>query len=286
MISKRLAGPFLGWLMTLCGTSGVTAQPADSLSPWKHSVVGAFTFTQVSYSDWAQGGQNALAYAVALEGQSDRDAERTNWSNSYKFAFGQTRLGDQGLRKTDDKIDLQTVFTYKLGTHINPYVSATLKTQFAEGLKYDKEGLGTAVSRFFDPAYLTQAAGVGYQPIPELKTRLGLAIREILTSTYTAYSDDPATASIEKTKVDGGFEWISELSWKIEENVLLTSKLELFSPVKRLEDFVVRGDNTLAVKVSKYIVINLNVQFINEKAVTPRTQVKETLAFGLSYALL
>jgi hypothetical protein len=162
--------------------------------------------SSVVFGLWVQGGQNALAYTVTLDGKSDFDAEVTNWSNSYKFAFGQTRLGDQGLRKTDDKIDLQMVFTYKLGTHVNPYVSGTLKTQFAEGLKYDKEGRGTVVSRFFDPAYLTQAAGVGYQPLPELKTRLGAAIREIVTSTYVTYSDDPATTKIEKVKIDGGFE--------------------------------------------------------------------------------
>ena len=256
------------------------------MKPWKHSVVGALTFTQVSYTDWAQGGQNSLAYTVTLDGKTDRSDEKTDWSNTYKFAFGQTRLGDQGLRKTDDKIDFQTVFTYKLGTHVNPYISATVKTQFAEGSKYDKEGKGTVVSKFFDPAYLTQAAGIGYQPIPELKTRLGAAIREIVTSTYTVYSDDPATTAIEKTKVDGGFEWVTELAWKLEENILLTSKLELFSPVKQLENVAIRGDNSLAVKVGKYIVINLNVQFINDKVVTPRTQVKETLAFGLSYTLL
>jgi hypothetical protein len=40
------------------------------------------------------------------------------------------------------------------------------------------------------------------------------------------------------------------------------------------------------VKVGKYIVINVNLQFINERQVTPRTQVKEALAFGLSYALM
>jgi len=278
---------YVGALM-LC-TSFALAFPQadpDSLNPWKHSVVGAWTFTQVSYSDWVQGGQNALAYTVTLDGKSDFDAEVTNWSNSYKFAFGQTRLGDQGLRKTDDKIDLQTVFTYKLGTHVNPYVSGTLKTQFAEGLKYDKEGRGTAVSKFFDPAYLTQAAGFGYQPLPELKTRLGAAIREIVTSTYSLYTDDPATTKIETVKIDVGFELVAELAWKLEENILFTSKLELFSPVKDVKDVVLRGDNTLAVKVGKYIVINVNLQFINEKQVTPRTQVKETLAFGLSYSLL
>ncbi|HEY4612086.1 MAG TPA: DUF3078 domain-containing protein, partial [Bacteroidota bacterium] len=144
----------------------------DSLKQWKHSLVSALTFTQVSYSNWTQGGQNSLAYTVSADGKTDWDVETMNWSNAFKLAFGQTRLGDQGLRKTDDKIDLQTVFTYKLGAYVNPYASATMKTQFAEGKQYDAEGRATVVSKFFDPAYLTQGIGVGYQPIPEVKIRL------------------------------------------------------------------------------------------------------------------
>ena len=109
----------------------VTAPPP----PWKHSVVSGLTLTQVSFTDWAQGGENALSYTLSVDGKSVYDNDKTNWSNAYKLAFGQTRLGDQGLRKTDDKIDLENVLTYKLGDYVNPYAAATMKTQFARGLQ-------------------------------------------------------------------------------------------------------------------------------------------------------
>lgn len=175
----------------------LTQTKPDSLGPWNHRVVGTLTFAQVSYSNWAQGGQSALAYTATLDGRTQHNSEKSNWATTYKFAYGQTSVADQGFRKTDDKIDLQSVFTYKYGSFINPYVSATLKTQFAEGLNYDKEGNGTVVSAFFDPAFLTQAAGVGYQPAEVLKTRFGAALREIITSKFRGYSDDLATTRIE-----------------------------------------------------------------------------------------
>ncbi len=65
-----------------------------------------------------------------------------------------------------------------------------------------------------------------------------------------------------------------------ETNPAVTLNYGLF--VNTALDFIVRGDNTLALKVSKYSVVNLNVQCINETQVTQRTQVKETLAIGLS----
>ena len=42
----------------------------DSLKQWKHSLVSALTFTQVSYSNWTQGGQNSLAYTVSADGKT------------------------------------------------------------------------------------------------------------------------------------------------------------------------------------------------------------------------
>ena len=48
----------------------------------------------------------------------------------YAFAYGQTKLGDKGIRKTDDRIDLSSVLTYKLGVYANQFASVTFKSQF------------------------------------------------------------------------------------------------------------------------------------------------------------
>ena len=254
---------------------------------WKHSVIASLALTQVAFTDWAQGGENALAYGLALQGKSIQDELRTNWTTSYNLAFGQTRLGDQGVRKTDDKIDLETILMYKLDLYVNPYVAASFKSQFAKGYKYDAAGGSTAVSQFLDPAYITQSIGVGYTPIPQVKTRLGLALREVVASNYAAlYTDDPATPQIEKSQVDGGLESVTEVEWHWDDNIVFTSKLELFDAFKTMDRVVVRNDNTIAAKVNKYISVNFNVQLINEPRVSPRTQVKEGIAIGFSYTLM
>src|SRR6266850_2727389 len=152
----------LSVLTTLWIASAVSqVQSTAPDSVWKHTLVAGLTLTQVAYTDWAQGGENSLAYTVSADGSSIDDETGSNWTNVYKLAFGQTRLGSQGLRKTDDVIDLSTVFTYKVGAYINPYVAATLKTQFAKGFMYDATGTETQVSKLFDPAYITQSAGAG-----------------------------------------------------------------------------------------------------------------------------
>lgn len=283
---KRLI-PTVCLMVLLLSKTGVWAEASQQPEHrWKHVIVTGLSLTQVAFDNWGQGGEDALAWAASGEGKHTRDLPKTNWATSYKLAFGQTKLGSQSIRKTDDKIDLETIFTYKLGAYVNPYAAATLKTQFAKGYVYGDADQRTAVSKLLDPAYLSQSVGAGYQPIEQVKTRLGLAVREILTSEFTGYSDDKETAKVEKTKVDGGLESVTNLDWKLAENVLFTSKLELFAPFGAMDEVTARNDNTLSAKVSNYVTVNLNVQLISDKAATPHTQIKETLSLGLSYTLL
>lgn len=271
------------------GLSQPSATPAAPPPPpvygWKHSLVAGLTLTQVAFTDWAQGGENALAYTVTADGKSEDDEEGSNWTTIYKFVFGQARLGDQGLKKTDDIIDVGTVYTVKLNTLINPYASATFKSQFAKGYKFDNAGNELEVSKFLDPAFLTQTAGFGYQPSKEFKTRLGAGLREVITDQFNQYADDPATPEIEKTSVDGGLESVSNLELQLDDNILLTSQLELFDPFKHLDEVIVRNTTTLTGKVNKYITSILSLQLINEKKISPRTQIKESISLGMSYTL-
>ncbi len=261
--------------------------PDSSRWGWRHSVVSGLNLTQVSFKDWAQGGENALAWTVRLDGLSRLEDTSFVWGNSYKMAYGEAKLGTQSMRKTDDRLEFESVFTYKLGTEVNPYMSATLKTQFAEGVTIDANGNATPVSKFFDPAYLTQSAGFGYRPSKEIKTCLGAGLREIITSTYTMYANDPSVPVDQrvKTRVDGGLESTTDAELKLDDNLLFRSKLELFAPIRKLSEVTMRMDNTLTANVSKYVVVILNLQLINDVNSSSRLQEKEVLALGLTYTL-
>jgi hypothetical protein len=271
----------------------VLAQPRQPAPPepskwgWRHSVVSALTVTQISFKDWAQGGENALSWTARLDGKSTLDDTAFTLGNSYKMVYGQAKIGQTKSRKTEDRIEFESVLTYKMGTYVNPYVGATLKTQFSTGVTVDAAGVETPVSKFFDPGYLTQSAGVGYQPLKEIKTRFGVALREIATSTYWTYANDPKTPPQDRVtiRVDGGFESVTDVELKIDDNVLFRSKLELFAPIRKPSDATLRMDNALTATINKYMVVILNVMLINDERASTRLQVKEMLSLGLSYTL-
>jgi hypothetical protein len=260
------------------------AQP----EPWKHSLVGALNLTEVGFKDWAKGGEGALSWTLTFDGKSVNDLEKTNWTTSYKAAFGQTKLETQDdYRKTEDKLDVESVFAYKLSLYVNPFVSGTLKTQFDAGFIYEEDGTKKQVSKMFDPAYLTQAAGLGFVVRPEVKTRIGAALREIITSDYNSYADDPDTPDeIEKTRIDGGIESVTDVEWQLEQNVLLKSKLELFVPLKAIDEISVISDSTLAVKLHKYVTATFNIILVKDKTLSEDLQLKRVTTVGLSYVFM
>ena len=109
MLSRKTLIPLvlLGWIASV---SAETEAPPSTA--WTHQLVGNLTANQVALKDWAQGGEDALSWSVSVEGKSARERELTQWVTSYKFALGQTKLGDEEIRKTVDRIDLESTLTY------------------------------------------------------------------------------------------------------------------------------------------------------------------------------
>ncbi len=251
---------------------------------WKHTASAALNLTEVSFKDWVAGGSNTLAYSAVLQGSSALTSERTIWTNDYRLAFGQARLAEQGLRKTDDEIYLESLLIYKVGAYVNPYAALTLRTQFAPGYTYDTKP-ETEVSKFLDPAYFTQSAGVAYKPVPEFTTRIGAALREAVTSRYTRYATDLVNHTVHRVWTRGGLESVSELNANIAENIQFVARLELFAPFQSFDRVTVLNDYSIVAKVNKYISTGLSLNIINDVNVSARTQLKQGLALGLSYTL-
>ncbi len=252
---------------------------------WKHELTAQLNLSQVSFSHWQAGGTDALAYIATLIGKSTQTLTSTVWTNSYKLAFGQAKLNGQDIRKTDDEINLESLLSYKWGVHIDPYVDATLLTQFAPGYTYSDTAAPVQVSAFFDPAYIKESAGIGFLLSKAFETRLGIGLREIVTDKFNNYAAEPTENEVKKVRVTGGLESVSQLDFPIDTNVLFHTKLELFAPIKTLDRIVVHGEGSITAKISKWFSTQLTALFINEPDVSPFTQIKEGLSLGISYAV-
>ena len=266
----------------------LVAQEAEEKKPefgWKNEIVGNLNFTQNKFDNWAQGGEDSWSWQLDINAKFENDQEKFNWSNTGKFSFGQTKIGDADSRKAADEIKLESVYTYKMNPYINPYIALTGKTQISKGYQYNDTS-SFAISNFLDPGYFTQSAGVGYKPNEIIKTRLGVALKETVADKYR-FADDPETLyHIEKTRIEIGAESVTDLEYKVSENILFKSKLELFSNLEGVNEVDVSWDNLISAKVSEYINVSFNLNLFYDRDISKSRQLKQTLAVGLSYSLL
>ena len=71
------------------------AEGADTTTArgWAPALTTNLNLTQVSFKDWAPGGENSLSYALGLIGGAVHTAERTTWSNNLKAVPAYKKTG-------------------------------------------------------------------------------------------------------------------------------------------------------------------------------------------------
>jgi hypothetical protein len=273
-------------LALIPGLLGSICAAEEPEQGWKKQIVGGINITQASFDNWAQGGENAFAWQVSLDAKFVNLGPKHEWSNSGKTAYGMAKIGDDESRKSVDEVRFETVYMYKAGFYVDPYAAATAQTQFAKGYLYEDSGK-TAVSDFLDPAYFTQSLGVSRSFNDVLRSRVGVSLKETITDAFPVpYADDPETDQVEDTRTEVGMESVTDLSLKISENLLFTSKIELFSNLEATKEIDVSWDNLLTAKVEEYVNVTLNVKVFYDRDISRKRQIKQALALGLTYSFM
>ncbi len=259
---------------------------ADSLlNKWIPMGVAGLNISQVAFSNWSQGGEDAVTYTIVGNFSLDYKSETFAFTNALKLAYGQTKLGEDDFRTNDNELYLETVYSRRIGWIVDPYVSNLVRSSLSAGYKNVNDSM-VEIANFFDPGYITQSVGFTYDKVEGFKSRLGAAFQETFTSEHTQYSDDKKTIDeLEKFKFETGIESVTDVSWNFMENMVYKSKLRLFTRFEAMDVWDVRWDNVISAKVNDIIVVNLNVLVVYEQAQSLRTQIKEALQLGITYTL-
>ena len=239
--------------------------------------------SQVSYTNWAAGGENALSYSSFINSGIIKNTKLYNMQVQGKFAFGQTKIGHEHVRNSLDRIEIEASGTLKKQRFLNPFVSLQVLTQFTTGYDYSKKP-PVPKSGFWDPAFLTQSMGSGVKFTDYLSTRMGLALKETFTKLYPRYSDNPKTKNVvEHLKVEKGINSQTNLKLQFNKNVNMLSKLQLFYNMRRLKDVDWRFESQISSKLARYFSVNFNLYLMYDRDITTHTQIKQTLSMGFTY---
>ena len=260
-------------------------------SSWTYGGNGGLNLSQVSLSNWASGGENAVGFDVLLNYSADYKKNKHLWQNRIEMAYGLNQTETSGTKKTNDKLYFSS--TYGYGMTKSLYLSALLNfnTQFAKGYDYKTEPR-TYISRFMSPGYLTTGLGLTWNPKNWITATFsaiswrGTFVSSKILSDEGSFGVDPG----EHLFSEMGGNLKVEVKYEFLKNMTIYSRVDLFS--NYLEDpqnVDVRWDVQLNMTVNKWFSANISTNLIydNDTKIIqkdgskgPRLQFKESLGVG------
>jgi flagellar biosynthesis regulator FlbT len=253
---------------------------------WNVGAIVGLSFNQGHVSDsWSRGGESSIATASTLDAFANYKNGKHTWDNSLKVKYGLIKSGDNGFRKNEDLVELNTKYGQKAVK--NWYYSAqfNLKTQMVKGYTYSTSGRNLK-SNFFAPAYIIASIGMDYKPNKNLSVLLSP-----LSSKYTIVRD---TANIDQTafgvdkdkkvkKEIGSYVNIS-YDLKFWHDLELKNKLTLYSNYsKKPKNVDVDWELSLVMPINQYLSSKVSTHLISDDDTGSKVQFKENFSIGVSY---
>ena len=295
---------FLVALVLLSATSISAQEKAPTL--WTKAGFVGLKFTQSSFTNWAAGGENALALDAQFTYQADYKNEKHLWQNRVELNYGFNQTGDAPLKKTTDKIYLNSNYGFQIEKSLYLIAFLTYQSQFSNGYQYGSDNERTFVSRFMAPGYVSAGLGITWTPAPIVS-----AVFTPVTWKGTFVLDDALARQgafgVEEEKNvlnEMGANLKVELNYDVMKNVNLYSRLNLFSDYmrgKEARNIDVSWDVQINMTINKWLSASVSTNLVYDNDIKfaydkkdadgniigqgkcAKVQFKEVLAIGLQY---
>ena len=297
-------------MVSLTMVMGAVAQKDTSY--WKTDGFVGMKMSQSGYKNWSAGGENSISGIASFKFHAAYNKGNLAWDNLLLTDLGFLKQGKDDLKKTDDRLDLNTKIGYKANDVWYYTALFNFRTQYVEGYDYSPD-TPVYISNFMAPAYVKLALGMDYKPSSSFSLFLSPA-----TVKWTIVNDaDLANAGafgLEKAKLDtngnvlvpskkirtevGAYLRLA-YSKDIMENINFMTKLELYSNyLHNPQNIDVDWEMLFTFKVNKYFDASFQTHLIYDDDVMigvdtnndgsldsegPRVQFKEVIGLGISF---
>lgn len=263
--------------------------------PWKSKGMLSLSLSQVSLTNWSQGGESSYAVNGLTIFGINYSKDKSSWSNSVDAGYGIQKTGNKNPGKTDDHFEITSVYGYK--TSRNWYLSGmlNLKSQFTKGYS-STEADRILISDFMSPGYVMISIGMEYKPDETFMVSLSPLSGKITIVNNDSLSQ-AGSFGVEPGKTMrsefGGNVKVS-LNKEIMKNVTLATSLDLFSNyINNPQNIDISWRLLINMKVNEYLSANISTHLLYDDDVDftdnagikhgPRVQFKEILGIGLSF---
>ena len=281
----------------------------DSIVKWKKSGKITLLINQSAFSNWQAGGDNNFAGNMNLNYDFNYHNGDWVWDNKILASYGMSYDKIDGTRKTDDRLELNTIVAKEIKNNWGTSFFTNFKTQFAKGYQYEEDfteqypNLSNEVfptSGFFKPAYLSFGPGLLWKKNDNLYVKSSpiTAKFTFLTSEIFTYNEETQSydsSNVVKTfGVEPGESFFGEFGFNIRayykfdimSNISIENILNLFSNyLNNPQNVDVDYTLNLVMKINDVFSTNLNFQTIYDNDAFSGFQIREIFGLGLNVNL-
>ncbi len=285
----------LGFLNLLLLCSGIVSGQDKDTTYWKNKFKVGLNLNQAAFSgNWTAGGQNSIGFNSYLNFKANYAKGNKTWENEIDLLYGSINTANQGLRKNNDRIYLDTKYGIGIGKKWNTFVAANFLSQFAKGYRYENDAGGveqdTLISGFMAPGYLTFSWGFEYVPVDYFKLRLSP-----LAPRFTFQLNDKVAENVDnnygvdidkKIRAEWlAFQLMADFDKDIAKNLNLKWRYIMFINYQQMsfDEWDHRLDLTLSAKIAKFFDVNFSMIMIYDKDQDSGVQFSEALGIGFVY---
>ena len=249
---------------------------------WKISGRFAFIFNQSSFSNWASGGENTVAVNVNVNYDFNYKKNNINWDTRLITGYGLSHLSEKGLRKTDDRFELNSVLGVKTSNYWFFSFISNFRTQYTKGFNYKKEPK-ELVSEFLSPAYLTFGPGMLWKKSDDVNVNIAPS-----TARYTLVNDFfSGQFGVEEgrnTAFSLGFNLSGYYKLGLMENIEMENVLSLYTDyLANIGNVDVDYQTNIRFKVNKSIKMLMTFHTIIDDDASSRIQFRQLFGLGVNY---
>jgi hypothetical protein len=249
---------------------------------------------QASFSDnWKGGGVNSIALGGLINYKSSYAREGYSYGTEVILQYGKVKNKDQLQKKTNDRIYWDNKAAIQLAKNWYFFASINFQSQFDRGFTYKKNAqgteMGTIISKFMAPGYLTESLGFEYKPTKYLSTRIGTGTaRQTFVLDTTLYKSNPKNFGVSKGSIiknELAFQVVTNFEKEVMKNTILRTNYNMFIPYDNFGHIDHRLDIVATAKINRFLNVSLTAVVLYDRDMDLKVQSSQALALGMSFSI-
>ncbi len=236
-------------------------------------------------ANWSSGGENSLSVLSNIRFFVNYNKNRTSWENFMHYRLGFLKSGDQGLRKNEEKLELNSKLGHQAFKNWYYTTQLNIQTMIFNSYEYS-DNEKTLVGNFMSPAYFTLSLGLDYKPNENFSLYLS-PIAGKWTYVRDTSGIDPTRYGVDlgkKSKGDAGARLELRNKFNLFEVIDIRNELILFSSYYNSQQaFTANWQVQIDFKINYFMRASIYTNVVYDENYSKKMQFKENLNLGVNF---